>query len=247
MPISPNQGPTGGGTTITITGVNLSGAQKVLFGLNQATITANTPTMVTVISPAGAGVVPVYVVTNAGPSNSLNFFYIENPILVSADSLSGPVAGGNTVNLNGFNLASSNSVSFGPNVATPTVISDSSISVVAPAGSSPGSVNISVTSGGGVSGVIIYNYVDVPTIVSIIPTSGVTTGGTGVTIIGTNLSNTTSVTIGGSVASFNVINSTSVSAVTPPGTAGAADVVITTTGGSATAVGGFTYISSPGV
>lgn len=32
MPISPNQGSTGGGTTVTITGTNLSGTTAVTFG-----------------------------------------------------------------------------------------------------------------------------------------------------------------------------------------------------------------------
>lgn len=54
MPISPNQGSTGGGTTVTITGVNLANATAVKFGSKLATITANTPTSVTVGSPSGA-------------------------------------------------------------------------------------------------------------------------------------------------------------------------------------------------
>ncbi|MFI7361073.1 IPT/TIG domain-containing protein [Streptomyces sp. NPDC050149] len=40
MPIGPNQGSTSGGTTVTITGVNLSGATAVHFGSRTATITA---------------------------------------------------------------------------------------------------------------------------------------------------------------------------------------------------------------
>lgn len=54
MPISPNQGTTGGGTTVTITGTNLAGASAVNFGSKLATITANTPTSVTVTSPRAA-------------------------------------------------------------------------------------------------------------------------------------------------------------------------------------------------
>lgn len=54
MPISPNQGTTGGGTTVTITGTNLAGATAVKFGSKPAAITANTPTSVTVTSPRAA-------------------------------------------------------------------------------------------------------------------------------------------------------------------------------------------------
>ncbi|MGY1981270.1 IPT/TIG domain-containing protein [Nocardia gipuzkoensis] len=54
-------GSTGGGTTVTITGTNLSGATAVHFGAEPANITANTATSVTVVSPSGAGTVPVTV------------------------------------------------------------------------------------------------------------------------------------------------------------------------------------------
>lgn len=54
MPISPNQGSTSGGTSVTITGVNLAGATAVHFGSRTATITANTPTMISVIDPRAA-------------------------------------------------------------------------------------------------------------------------------------------------------------------------------------------------
>src|SRR5437879_3498832 len=79
MPISPNQGSTAGGTTVSITGVNLSGASAVRFGSKPATITANTATSVTVTSPSGAGVVDVTVTTPGGTSNPLSFFYVGAP------------------------------------------------------------------------------------------------------------------------------------------------------------------------
>ncbi|SEO18485.1 IPT/TIG domain-containing protein [Actinacidiphila rubida] len=59
MPISPNQGPTSGGTTVTVTGVNLANATAVHFGDRLATVAANTPTSVSVVPPAGTGVADV--------------------------------------------------------------------------------------------------------------------------------------------------------------------------------------------
>ncbi|MET8571462.1 IPT/TIG domain-containing protein [Streptomyces sp. NPDC004783] len=51
MPISPNQGSTGGGTLVTITGTNLSDTSQVLFGNKPATgITQVSPTQVTAVS-----------------------------------------------------------------------------------------------------------------------------------------------------------------------------------------------------
>lgn len=242
-PISPNQGPTSGGTTVFLTGVNLANATLVTFGGKPATILSNTPTMITVIAPAGTGVVEVLITTAGGVSNPEYYYYIPAPILVSLSASAGPVAGGNTITLKGYNLSTATSVSFGGNTATPTIINDGEISVTVPAGVSSGTVNVSVTTVGGTTVWFNYQYVDAPTITSLSPTSGSISGGTTVTIFGTNLSTTTSVTIGGVLAAFGVINSTTLAVITPSNTAGSVDIVITTLGGSATVVDGFTYVA----
>jgi hypothetical protein len=247
MPISPNQGSSAGGTVVTITGVNLAGASAVKFGTKSASITANTPTSVTVVSPSGSGAVGVTVTTGGGTSNPLNFFYIGPPFKSSLSDTSGPTAGGNTVVINGTGLTTASSVAFGGNSATPTVISDGQISVTVPAGSGAGTVGVSVTTAGGTNNGLSYTYADAPTITSLTPTSGSTSGGTSVTITGTDLATTEGVTFDGNPAAFAVINSTTVAAVTPAGTAGAVDVVVTTAGGSATSVGGYTYVAGPGI
>ncbi|WP_405891299.1 IPT/TIG domain-containing protein [Streptomyces sp. NBC_00133] len=247
MPISPNQGSTGGGTTVTITGTNLANASAVKFGSKQATITANTPTSVTVGSPSGSGVVDVTVTTSGGTSNPLSFFYIGAPFKSALSATSGATAGGNTVTINGTGLSTATAVNFGANAATPTVLSDSQLSVAVPAGAGPGTVGVSVTTAGGTNNGLSYTYVDPPTVTTLSPNSGSTSGGTAVTITGTNLSTTESITFDGETAPFTVVNSTTVSAVTPPGTAGAVDVVVTTTGGSATEIGGYTYVALPGI
>ena len=54
--VSPTSGRAGGGTTVTITGTNLTGASEVKFGANAATgVKAESPTQVTATSPAGSG------------------------------------------------------------------------------------------------------------------------------------------------------------------------------------------------
>jgi len=248
MPISPNQGSTGGGTTVTITGTNLSSTSAVKFGSKPATtFTQVSPTQVTAVSPSGTGTVGVTVTTPGGTSNPVSFFYVGAPFKGSLGTTSGPLAGGNTITINGTGLSTATSVSFGATTATPTVVSDSQLSVVVPAGAAAGSVGVSVTTAGGTNNGLTYTYIDNPTIGTINPTSGSTSGGTAVTITGTNLSSTESVTFDGNPAPFSVINATTVSAVTPPGTAGAVDVVVANPSGSATAVGGFTYVTGPGI
>jgi hypothetical protein len=247
MPISPNQGSTGGGTAVTITGTNLSNTSAVMFGSNPATNVINvSPTQVTVVSPAGTGTVGVTVTTPGGTSNPVPFFYVGAPFKSSLSASSGPSTGGNTITINGTGLSTANSVSFGGNTATPTVLSDSSLSVVVPAGTA-GSVSVSVTTAGGTNNGLSYTYIDDPTIGIINPDEGSTSGGTALTVTGTNLGSTNSVTIGGTTAPFSVINSTTLSVVTPSGAAGPADVVVANPAGAATAVGGFTYVSGPGI
>ncbi|MEU8591254.1 IPT/TIG domain-containing protein [Streptomyces sp. NPDC048664] len=245
MPISPNQGSTAGGTAVTITGVNLAGATSVKFGTKSATITSNTPTMVGVTSPSGTGVVDVTVTTAGGTSNPLSFYYIGPPFLSDLNADSGPTAGGNTVTLTGTGLSTATEVLFGANSATPTVVSDTTLTVTVPAGAAAGSVAVSVTTAGGVAGGLSYVYVDAPTVTQLTPTSGPSTGGTSVTITGTGFNTTQSVTFDGVPAPFAVLSSTTLVAVTPAGSPGAVDVTVTTTGGGATASGGYTYVNSP--
>ncbi|MFF5960635.1 IPT/TIG domain-containing protein [Streptomyces luteogriseus] len=248
MPISPNQGSTGGGTPVTITGTNLSGTTAVRFGSKPATNVTNvSPTQVTALSPSGAGSVGVTVTTPGGTSNPIPFFYVSAPFKSSLGPTSGTLAGGNTVTINGVGLATATGVSFGANTATPTVVSDTQLTVTVPAGAAAGPVGVSVTTAGGTNNGLSYTYVDAPTVATVVPASGPASGGTGVTITGTNLDSTESVTFDGTPAPFSVVNSTTVSAVTPPGTVGAVDVVVANPAGSDTAGGAYTYVAGPGI
>ena len=92
MPISPNQGSTGGGTLVTITGTNLSNTSAVMFGSKPATnVTQVSPTQVTAVSPSGTGSVGVTVVTPGGTSNPVSFFYVCAPFKSSLSAMSGPL------------------------------------------------------------------------------------------------------------------------------------------------------------
>jgi len=79
--ISPASGPTAGGTTVTITGTNLSGATAVDFGTgNPGTIVSDTGTKIVVKDPAHtAGAVTVTVTTPGGTSNGETFTFTTPP------------------------------------------------------------------------------------------------------------------------------------------------------------------------
>jgi formylglycine-generating enzyme required for sulfatase activity len=84
-----------------------------------------------------------------------------------------------------------------------------------------------------------------PTISSVNPNYGPQTGGTVFVINGANLNGATSVTVGGVAATILAKTPTVLTATAPASaTLGAKNVVVTAPGGTATAVGAFTYNSS---
>ena len=82
-----------------------------------------------------------------------------------------------------------------------------------------------------------------PTITTISPAAGLTSGGTTITLNGSNFFGASSVTVGGVAAtSVNVVSASVLTAVTPPGSIGAAvSVSVTTPGGTGTLAGAFSY------
>ncbi len=85
-----------------------------------------------------------------------------------------------------------------------------------------------------------------PTISAVSPGSGGTSGGTSVTITGTNFSTATGVSFGGAPAdSFLITNATTITAITPAHATGVVDVVVSAPGSSGTGAGLFTYIGQP--
>jgi hypothetical protein len=87
--ISPNSGPTIGGTSVTITGTGFTGATAVDFGTTAATdvVVAN-DTTITAESPAGSGVANVTVTTPGGtssatPADHFTYVVVPPPTVVS--------------------------------------------------------------------------------------------------------------------------------------------------------------------
>ena len=92
--ISPASGPPGGGTSVTITGTDFTGATAVTFGGSAATqFTVNSISSITAIAPAGSGTVDV-TVTNGRTSaaNAADRFTYVRP--TRPRPASSPRAGG---------------------------------------------------------------------------------------------------------------------------------------------------------
>ena len=221
---------------MTITGTNFAAGATVTFGTAAATsVVVVNSTTITATTPAGSAGAATVTVTANGQSGSLAnaFTYIAPPTVSSVSPNSGPVAGGTAVTITGTNFAAGATVTFGTAAATNVVVVNSTtITATTPAGS-VGAVTVTVTNAGGQSGSLAsgFTYIGQPTVSSVSPNSGSTSGGTAVTITGTNFAAGATVTFGRAAATnVVVVNSTTITATTPAGSAGAVTVTVTNLG-----------------
>jgi IPT/TIG domain len=237
--VNPNAGPESGGTSVNVTGTNLTGATAVKFGAaNAASFTVNSATSITAVSPAGTGTVDVTVSTAGGTSatgTGDQFSYVPPPTVTNVNPNAGPLVGGTAVTITGTNLTGATGVRFGSTSATSfTVNSATSISAVSPVGT--GTVDVTVSTVGGTSATGTadqFSYVPPPTVTKLRPNAGPVIGGTGVAITGTNFTGATAVKFGSvSAASFTVNSPTSISAVSPAQETGIVNITVTTAGGT---------------
>ena len=247
--VSPASGPLAAGTTITITGTNLTGATNVKVGRVAATVLTNSGTTITASTPSGtAGAQSVEVTTIGGTATKASAFtYVALPTITRVAAISGPVAGGTTITITGTHFTNATSVKVGSAAATVLTNSTTTITATTPSGTA-GAQSVEVTTiGGTATKASAFTYVALPTITSVSPPSGPLTAGTSITIAGTNfVDGATTVKVGGVAASnVLVVSSTSITALTPANAVGAKDVVVTTAGGVATKTAAFTYVALP--
>jgi hypothetical protein len=251
--VSPANGPEAGGTSVTITGTNLTGATAVDFGNSSASVTADSATSITATAPAVASPATVDVtVTTAGGTSAKSqadqFTYLPPaPIVTGISPASGPQAGGTSVTITGQNLENAMAVDFGNNPATVSTDTATSITATSPAGT--GSVSVSVTTASGTgSATQQFTYIappPPPAITGIDPGTGPAGGGTSVTISGTNLADATAVDFGTTAATVSSDSSGTIVALSPPGL-GSVTVTVTTAGGTASSPGPYVYTIPPG-
>jgi uncharacterized repeat protein (TIGR03803 family) len=142
---------------------------------------------------------------------------------------------GKTIEILGQGFTGATKVSFHGVSATFTVVSDTYLTAVVPAGATTGSVTVT-TSGGTLTGNKIFRVT--PVILSFSPSSG--TVGTQVTITGTSFTGASKVTFGGVKATtFSVDSDTQITATVPAG-AKTGKIQVTTPGGTASSATDFT-------
>jgi large repetitive protein len=115
--VTPARGSTVGATLVTVTGANfLSGSQTtVTFGGMAATISAATPTSLTVETPLHvAGLVDVTVgIGGAVATVPGGFLYVDPPIVREINPSCGPTAGGTAVSVLGDNFTQATEILIG--------------------------------------------------------------------------------------------------------------------------------------
>jgi hypothetical protein len=175
------------------------------------------------------------------------------PVVSGISPPVGPLAGGTTLGISGSGFTDASAVDFGSAAAQSfTVVSDSQITATSPAGS--GTVNVTVTTGGGTSATGSsaeeYTYVALPAVTKVSPASGPRAGGTLVTVTGTGFTGASVVDFGSAPAqSVTVLTDATLTALSPAGAAGAVDVTVTTPDGTSATDGAdrFSYDLPPAI
>lgn len=248
--LSITSGPTLGGTALVITGTGFVDGASVTFGGSMADVVFVNSTTLNVITPQRSTVGAVnVVVTNPDlqtGTKTNGFTYTLTPATATAVVPNvGPTGGGTAVTISGTLFFDPVSVLFGGSAGTSvTRVNSTTITCTTPAHAA-GAVNVVVTNGDGGTATKTngFTYQSLPpTVTSLNVITGPSTGGTAVTITGTNFVNPATVDFGGVAAtSVNVASATSITCKTPAHAVGLVNVTVTTGGQSVTKTGAFTF------
>lgn len=207
--VSPDAGPTTGGTAIFIDGTGFVAGATVVIGQGNGTTGAIPVTEVMVVSSteitavtgggAKVGTWTVYVTTSGGTSaaNSGAYFsYDPVPTISKVSPDAGPTYGGTAITITGTGFVSGQStVVIGQGSGTTegigvTVksVTSTTITGTTNGGAKVGTWNLFVTTPGGTNAANsgdYFTYGAAPTVSKVSPNSGPTSGGTAITITGT--------------------------------------------------------------
>ncbi|MCL4849237.1 MAG: IPT/TIG domain-containing protein [Acidobacteria bacterium] len=173
------------------------------------------------------------------------------PTVTAVSPTSGPIQGGTAITVTGTNFRAGATVTIGGVVAqNVVVVNQTTISAVTGATSTPGTFEVRVTNSDGTSAGLTQGFAytsPVLAVTAIQPASGLTTGGTAVTITGANFVAGATVRFGTTTvpaSSVTVLDPTTIVTVTPARSAGTVSVRVTNPNGQyATLTNAFTYVS----
>lgn len=239
--------PTSGGVgaTISLTGSGfVVGNTEVKFnGIASTSVNVASSNVLTAVVPTGATTGVIRLTTPGGTASSSSSFIVRTaPVVGSFSPASG--AAGAIVTLLGSNFTGATAVKFnGVDATSFTVVSDTAITAVVPAGNVSGNISVVTPGGQGISDGA-FTLLGAPTITGFTPDSGVM-GGT-VTISGANFINgATTVKFNGNASdAVTFVSGGAITATVPTG-ATTGLISVTTAAGTATSPSDFTVISVP--
>jgi hypothetical protein len=171
------------------------------------------------------------------------FDFFNAPNITSISPTSG--TSGTTVTITGTDLSATTAVKFGAaNALSFDVVSDTSVTAIAPAG--VGSVDVSVTAHGVTDSYSSFTYTQLA-ISSVSPGTGDIAGGQTITINGSGFDDDVTVYFGttpGTAVDSNVAG-TQLTVVTPAKSAGLTNIVVSDGTSSATLLNGFRFVADP--
>jgi hypothetical protein len=259
--VSPSSGPQAGGQSIIISGSFLAGATSVTIGGKSVAFTplsGGSQISLTTPAAASAGTVDIQVTTPAGTtpiSAADQYTYNPGPNISSVSPPAGPLAGGQTITINGSNFSPTTIgtfVNIGGVSATVTNVTSGTITAITPANTAAGPENVQVIQaffGGQATAINAYTYQAPPTITQIVPPAGPLAGGQSVTIYGQNFTGATSVAFGTATVTLTpaMVTATSITLTTPASTTQGQVSVAVITPGPQTGTGTYTYTGLPAV
>ncbi|WP_051416852.1 MULTISPECIES: IPT/TIG domain-containing protein [Paenibacillus] len=245
--VSPNEGLTTGGESVTLTGSRFKTGTKVYFNNKVVPSTYVNDTTITILTPSWskAEAVTVKIVNPDGQfiEQAEGYTYKwPKPEITSIQPNEGFTTGDTLVTLNGSNFLSGAKVYFNDTLVTQTTFySGSVIKIRTPKWSNAESVNIKIENPDGQTALVEkgYNYIlppppPAPIISSVSPDHGLITGGTEVLVNGSNFINGAKVKLKDQEIATTFVSSTQLKITTPVwASAEIVDVTVTNPDGQA--------------
>ena len=242
---TPAEGPTAGGTALTIRGSNFGLDSTVTVGAAAADVSVRSETEITAVTSAqSAGSDEVVVSDEGGASTGgPSFTYVALPPVVSSIApAEGSTAGGTAVTIRGANFEAGATVTIGGAASEVVVHSSGEITAVTSA-QPAGTEEVLVSDEAGNSqGGPTFTYTVPPTVSSVTPSEGPVKGRRKVTITGSHFVPGATVTIGGAATAVRVHSETKITATTAPEPAGSYEVVVSDSHGISSGGPSYTYV-----
>ena len=255
--IAPPAGSSNGGSMVTLTGTGFAAGATVTLGGSAALVGTITATSISAMTSAHApGTVDVVVKNSDGQTGTLAAAFTYNsaaaPVLQTVMPGIGSANGGTVLTLAGSSFAAGATVTVGGTPATNVTFSDATTVFATTPAHASGMVAVTLTNPDGKSTTLMnaFNYTSAaaPIITTVVPGSGSSLGGSGVTVNGNGFASGAAVRFGGALVTSVVVaaDGNSLTALTAAHAAGTVDVVVTNPDTqSATKTGGFAYTAAP--